>query len=155
MGRKRVEKRELEPDITYNSALVAKLINYVMECGKKSTAERVVYDAFELIGERTKQDPLEVFDLAIKNISPMLEVTSRRIGGATYQIPREVKGWRKTALALRWLLEATKAKKGKAMRERLASEIIDASKNEGAAIKKRENTQRMAEANRAFAHFSQ
>ena len=154
MGRKRVDKRELEPDIKYNSALVAKLINYVMEGGKNSIAERIVYDAFDIIGEKTKQDPLEVFDLAMKNISPMLEVTSRRIGGATYQIPREVRGWRKTSLALRWLLEATKVKKGKPMGILLAGEIIDASKNEGAAIKKRENTQRMADANRAFAHFA-
>jgi small subunit ribosomal protein S7 len=125
-----------------------------MTRGKKSTAEQIVYGAFDLIQKRSEQDPLQVFDLAIKNLSPLLEVKSKRVGGANYQIPMPVRGERKLALALRWLLGAARAKKGKPMAEKLSVEILLASKNEGDAIKKKMDVQRMAEANRAFAHFA-
>jgi len=154
MRRKRKYKREIKPDPKYNNILVAKLINHIMEKGKKSIAQRIVYNAFENITEVTKKDPLEVFDLAIKNVSPMLEVKSRRVGGARYQIPREVRGDRRITLAMRWIIQAAKAKKGKPMFQKLTEELILASKNEGTAVKRREDTHRMAEANRAFAHFA-
>ncbi len=125
-----------------------------MKDGKKSTARRVVYDAFAVIEEKAKQDPLVVFDLAIKNLSPLVEIKSKRIGGATYQVPHEVRGERKLALAMRWLLTISRAKKGAPMSKRLAEELILASKNEGNAMKKKMDTHRMAEANKAFAHFA-
>lgn len=154
MRRKRKIERVIESDPVYNNTAVSKFINYLMWDGKKSTARRVLYDAFEHIQKETKKDPLVVFTQAIDNVSPLLEVKSRRVGGANYQVPREVRGERKIALAFRWLREASRAKKGKPMSARLAEEIILASKKEGTAIKKREDTHRMAEANRAFAHFS-
>ena len=153
MRRKKKVKRPLVPDPKYNNLLVAKFINYVMKDGKKSLAQRIVYGAFEIIEKKLKKDALEIFDQAVKNVSPLLEVRSRRIGGAHYQIPREVRGERKIALAFRWILKAARARKGKPMTERLAAELIDAYNNTGAAIKKKEDTHKMAEANKAFAHF--
>ena len=154
MRRKRKFQREIEPDSKYSNATVAKFINYVMKDGKKSTAQGVVYRTFDLIEKKHQQDPLVIFDTAIKNVGPALEIKSRRIGGATYQVPREVRGDRKLALAFRWILLAARGKKGKPMHEKLAEELILATKNEGAAIKKKLDTHRMAEANKAFAHFS-
>jgi small subunit ribosomal protein S7 len=154
MRKKKKEDRNIGPDRIYDSILVSRFINNVMKEGKKSTAEKVVYDSFKEIEKQTKKPPLEVFELAIKNIAPLLEVKSRRIGGASYQVPREVRGDRKITLAIRWMLTVARAQKGSSMANRIANEIIAASKNEGAAIKKRSDTHRMAEANRAFAHFS-
>jgi len=125
-----------------------------MSEGKKTIATKIVYKAFEIIKEKTKKDPIEVFDLAIKNVSPILEIKPKRIGGATYQVPREVRPERKLALAIRWIIAAAKSKKKKPMSEKLANELIEASQNQGVAVKKKEDTHRMAEANRAFAHFS-
>ncbi|MFA6339131.1 MAG: 30S ribosomal protein S7 [Candidatus Paceibacterota bacterium] len=154
--RRRIKNRhELNPDLTYNSPKVAKFINCVMEEGKKHTATKVVYDAFDLIKEKTQNpNPLEIFDTAIKNIGPQMEVRSRRVGGANYQIPREVRPERRQSLAFRWVIEVTRKKKGQPMHVKLADELIAASKNEGESIKKRENTHKMAEANKAFAHFA-
>ncbi len=154
MRGKQATKRRIAPDPKFGNILVSKLINYVMLDGKKTVAERVVYDAFNLISEKTKLDALEVFETAMKNITPAVEVKSRRVGGANYQIPVPVRGDRRNTLALRWLLAAARSKKGRPMAERLANEIISASKNEGDAIKKREDVQKMADANRAFAHFA-
>ena len=154
MRRKHKFQREIKPDQKYESVQVAKFINYVMKKGKKSVAQKVVYQTFDVLAEQYKQEPLALFDAVINNIGPTVEVKSRRIGGATYQVPREVRGERKFALACRWLLGATRAKKGKPMHKKLAEEMMLASKNEGTAIKKRMDTHRMAEANKAFAHFS-
>lgn len=151
---KKIKKIEITPDVVYNDVVVAKLINYVMKGGKKTVARRIVYKAFDIVKEATKKDPLEIFKLAIKNTSPLLEVKAKRVGGATYQVPREVTGKRMLALSLRWLLQAARSKKGKTMRERLSKEIIDASNNTGWAVKKKLDTHRMAEANKAFSHFS-
>lgn len=154
MRHKPAPKRKIQPDPKYKNVTVAKLINYVMVGGKKATAQNVVYGAFDLIGKATGQDPLTVFDNAIKNLSPLLEVKSKRVGGANYQIPMPVRGERRLALAFRWLLLAARSKKGKPMAEKLSAEITLASKNEGDAFKKKMDVQRMAEANRAFAHFA-
>jgi len=154
MRRKKKEKRIILPDPVYNNVTVAKFINQVMRRGEKTIAQKIVYRAFEIIKEKTKKNPLEVFNLALANASPLLEVRPRRIGGATYQVPREVRGDRRLTLAMRWIIMAAKSKKGKPMREKLAEELINASNNTGAAIKKKEDTHRMAEANRAFAHFA-
>ncbi len=154
MRGKRAPKRKIEGDTKYNDTNIAKLINYVMQRGKKSVAERVVYDAFEIIKKETKQDPRHIFNKAIKKISPLVEVRGKRVGGANYQVPFQVRGDRRFVLACRWLLEAAKARKGRPMSERLAAEILDASKGEGAAVKKRETVHKMAEANKAFAHFA-
>jgi small subunit ribosomal protein S7 len=151
--KKKFKKREISPDPLYSNVTVAKFINQVMRKGKKTIARKIVYGAFEILKEKTKKDPLEIFEKALQNVGPLLEVKAKRIGGATYQIPREVKGERRLTLAMRWIIQAAKAKKGKPMREKLAQELIDASKNIGAAVKKKEDTHRMAEANRAFAHF--
>lgn len=151
--RKKIKKRIVQPDLIYNNLIVAKLINYVMRKGKKSIARKIVYGAFDILKEKTKKDPLEVFETAIKNASPLLEVKPRRIGGATYQIPREVKGDRKITLAMRWIIRAARSKKGRPMKERLAEELLAASSNTGWAVKRKQDTHRMAEANRAFAHF--
>lgn len=151
---KKIEKRILEPDPVYNNVLVAKLINQIMKKGKKTTARKIVYKSFDIIKEKTKKEPLEVFEKAIDNASPLLEVKPKRVGGATYQVPREVRGDRKTTLAMRWIIGAAKSKKGKPMREKLADELLSAANNEGTAIKKKDDTHRMAEANRAFAHFA-
>lgn len=154
MRRRTQVKREILPDSKYNNEVVAKFINYVMWAGKKSIARTIVYDAFSIVGEKTKKEPLEVFDEAIKNTSPLLEVKSRRIGGANYQVPKPVRGDRRMTLAFRWMINAARAKKGKRMAEKLAEEIIQASLNSGSAVKKKEDTHRMAQANRAFAHFA-
>jgi len=153
MRRRRAEKRELIPDIKYNSELVARMINFLMERGKKSTAQRIIYEAMEKIGQK-KQDaePLEIFLQAIENVKPQLEVKSRRVGGATYQVPVEIRPERQVALALRWILNFSRGKKG-AMSDTLASELLEAYENTGNAVKKRDDTHRMAAANRAFAHF--
>lgn len=148
------KKRILQPDYKYNNPLVTKFINYIMWEGKKSIARGIVYDAFDIIKEKTKQDPMDVFDSALKNVAPTLEVKTRRIGGANYQVPMQVKGDRRIILAMRWIRESSRNQKGKPMAERLANELIAASKNEGEAIKKKEATERMARANRAFAHFA-
>ena len=154
MPRRRVaEKREILPDPKYNSKLVSKFINIMMEDGKKSTAEGVIYGAFEVIKEKSGNDPLKVFKTAIENVKPVLEVKPRRVGGATYQVPVEVKPGRSTALALRWLVGYSKARREKTMTERLQNEILDASNGLGAAVKRREDTHKMAESNKAFAHY--
>ncbi len=154
MRRKRNIEKTLLPDPKYQNLLIAKLINHVMREGKKSVAQRVVYDAFDMLEKQHKVDPLATFDLALKNASPMVEIKARRIGGANYQVPREVKGERRVTLAFRWLLLSARAKTGKPMAAKLAEEIMLASKNEGNAVKKKMDTHRMAEANKAFAHFS-
>jgi small subunit ribosomal protein S7 len=154
MRRKRKIQREIVPDPKYSNVQIAKFINYVMRKGKKSVAERVVYRTFDALLKKHEQDPLKAFETALQNVGPTLEVKSRRIGGATYQVPREVRGDRKFALACRWILGAARAKKGRPMHEKLAEELMLAAKNEGAAIKKKLDTHRMAEANRAFAHFA-
>jgi small subunit ribosomal protein S7 len=155
MRRKIKNRKTINPDIVYNSATVAKFTNYVMKDGKKSVAQKIMLDTFENIKKKTKsENPLEIFELAIKNTSPLLEVRSRRVGGANYQVPREVRTERKMALSFRWILDAARSKKGVCMAVKLADEIISASKNEGVAVKKRENVHKMAEANKAFAHFA-
>ena len=155
MRRKINNNNIVQPDIVYNSPRVAKFINCLMWDGKKETARKVVYGAFDMIKEKTgTEDALEIFDTAIKNASPNLEVRSRRIGGANYQVPREVRPERRQALAFRWILAAARGKKGAPMAKRLADELILASKNEGSAIKKKEDTHKMAESNKAFAHFA-
>ena len=154
MRGKQAPKRKIAPDPKFNSVKIAKFINYIMRRGKKTTAQKVVYGAFEIISDRIKGDPIQIFEKAIKNISPNLEVKSRRIGGANYQIPKVVSSDRKLVLAYRWLINAAKSRKGKPMSEKLADEIMSAAKGEGEAVKKREDTHRMAEANRAFAHFA-
>jgi small subunit ribosomal protein S7 len=151
--RYRPAKRKVKPDIKYNNEVVEMCINRVMQRGKKSTARSIVYDAFDLIEERTKRDPMQTFDQAIKNATPMIEVKPRRVGGATYQIPIEVAPDRRLSLALRWLLASARSRSGRSMAEKLAAELMDASNNVGATIKKREDTHRMAEANKAYAHY--
>lgn len=155
MRRPLKKKHVLEADAVYGSEKVTKLINYIMERGKKNTARKIVYDAFEeLKGEGGKEDPLALFETAIKNVAPLMEVRSRRVGGANYQVPREVRPERRLALALRWIVEASKSGHGNEMYKRLADEIKKAANEEGEAVKKRENTHKMAEANKAFAHFA-
>ena len=151
--RYRPEKRKINPDVRYNSVQVHSFINRVMKRGKKSLATKLVYDAFDLIGERTKKNPLEVFEQAINNVSPVMEVKPRRVGGATYQVPMEVPPHRQFALATRWILAATRERSGKSFAEKLADELMDAANNSGSAIRRREETHRMAEANRAFSHY--
>ena len=154
MRRKRNVKRDIAPDYKYNNTLVAKFINYLMEDGKKSVAQKIFYGAFEHIEKNNKgKDALEVFDLAIKNTSPVVEVRSRRIGGARYQVPREVRGERKIALSFRWIIQAAQSGKGNPMYQRLAQEFLNAANNEGIAVKKKEETHKIADANKAFAHF--
>lgn len=153
MRRNRAERRPVIPDPRYNNETVAKFINNVMERGKKSLAARIVYDAFDTIGERTNRPPIEVFEEALKNATPLVEVKPQRVGGATYQIPMEVNTNRRMALAMRWLIESARKRSGRNMAARLANELLDAARNEGAAVKRREDTHRMAEANQAFAHF--
>jgi small subunit ribosomal protein S7 len=154
MRRPTKKTERLSPDHEYQSLKVEKLINYIMERGKKNVARSLVYKAFAIIKEKTKEEPLEVFETAIRNVAPQVEVRSRRVGGANYQVPHEVRPERKQALTFRWIIEAAKGKKGKGMAEKLADEIMAGAKNEGDAVKKRENVHKMAEANRAFAHFA-
>lgn len=154
MRRRRAEVRQLIPDVKYNSELVARLINTIMTRGKKAVSQRIVYGAFDLIKTKKKDmEPLEVFLQAIENVKPKLEVKSRRVGGATYQVPVEVNNDRQVALALRWITSYAKDRKGKPMLESLAGEILDAFENQGSAIKKKDDTHKMAQANKAFAHY--
>ena len=153
MRKRAAVKRDVLADPMYNSKLVTKLINTIMKDGKKGTAQRILYDAFDLIKEKTNREPMEVFEAAMENIKPSLEVKSRRVGGANYQVPIEVKPARAQALALRWLVNYSRLRGGHSMSENLVNEIIDASNGVGAAVKKREDTHRMAEANKAFAHY--
>lgn len=152
--KKQVFKKSWSPDPQYNSLLVGRFINLIMQRGKKSIAQKIVYDAFEIIHKKTGRGGLNVFEQAIKNVSPLMELKGRRIGGANYQVPVPVLGERRVTLAMRWIKEAAIARKGSPMKERLAEELIEASQKKGTAIKKREDTHRMAEANKAFAHFA-
>lgn len=154
MSRRRVSaKRVILPDPKHGDETLAKFINILMQSGKKSVAEGIVYGALDMVAERTKSDPLEVFTKALDNVRPMVEVKSRRVGGATYQVPVEVRALRRTALAMRWLVDAARKRSDKSMGLRLANEFMDAADSRGAAVKKREDTHRMAEANKAFAHY--
>lgn len=154
MPRRRVaEKRDILPDPKYNSKIVSKFINVMLEDGKKSVAERIFYGAFDIIKEKTGQDPLKVFKTALDNVKPVIEVKPRRVGGATYQVPVEIRPHRRTALAIRWIIQYARARSEKTMRERLAGELLDAFNNTGSSIKKKEDTHKMAEANKAFAHY--
>jgi small subunit ribosomal protein S7 len=154
MPRRRVAaKREVLPDPKFGNVTLAKFMNHVMVSGKKAVAERIVYGALDIVNEKLKRDPLEVFDEALENIAPMVEVKSRRVGGATYQVPVEVRPSRRAALSMRWLVEYSRARGEKSMRQRLAGEIIDAAQGKGNAVRKREDVHRMAEANKAFSHF--
>jgi len=151
--RREIVKRDVMPDPKHNNKLITKFINGLMSDGKKSTAESILYDCFDVIQAKTNQDPLTVFQQAVNNVKPTLEVKSRRVGGATYQVPVEVRADRKNALAIRWIVSYARARGEKTMKERLAAELIEASNNEGASIKKKVDTFRMAEANKAFAHY--
>ena len=153
MRKRRAVKRDVLPDAIYNSKVVTKLINAVMLDGKKGTAEKIIYDAFEQIKEKTGKDPVEVFNAAMENIMPLLEVKSRRVGGSNYQVPIEVRADRRQTLGLRWLVQYSKNRSGRGMANKLANEIMDAANGIGGAVKKREDTHRMAEANKAFAHY--
>ncbi len=154
MRRRIKNKHPLKPEPVYESVKVAKLVNYVMDSGKKNAARKIVYDCMTIIKEKTKSEPIKVLETALKNTMPAMEVRSRRVGGANYQVPREVRPERQRSLSMKWIVLAARSKKGKPMADKLADEIIAASKNEGEAVKKRENTHKMAEANKAFAHFA-
>lgn len=151
--RSKTERRPVHPDPRYGSELLARFINKVMQRGKKGVAERIVYDALDQIQERSGREPLEVFQQAIQNATPLLEVKPRRVGGATYQVPVQIEPQRRQSLAVRWILQSARARAGRSMAEKLAGELTDAANNTGATIKRREDTHRMAEANRAFAHY--
>ncbi len=151
--RARVIKREIVPDARYGNRTITRFINKIMQRGKKSVAERIMYTALERVGERTGRDPVEVFEVAMRNAMPVLEVKPRRVGGATYQVPVEIRGDRRVSLAIRWLLGSARSRSGKSMADKLAAELLDAANNVGATIKRREDTHRMAEANKAFAHY--
>jgi len=153
MRKKKAEKRRIMPDPKFSDIVVARFVNCMMIQGKKNTARTIVYDAFDIIEQKTKKEPLEVFKQALSNVAPLLEVRSRRVGGATYQVPVEVREDRRIALAIRWIKNYSTARRDKSMALRLASELMAASKGEGSSVKKREDTHRMAEANKAFAHF--
>ena len=153
MRRAKPEKREVLPDIRYDSVQVQTMVQHVLKRGKKSTATTLIYDAMDIIKERTDKNPLDVFDTALKNVSPVMEVRPRRVGGATYQVPMEVSADRRTTLAIRWILSAARDRAGKSFPDKLASELIDASNETGSAIRKRDETHKMAEANRAFSHY--
>lgn len=153
MRRTKPERRETPPDVRYNNMVVQMLINRLMRRGKKSTATTAMYDALEMIQERTGRDPIEVLDQAIKNVGPAMEVRPRRVGGATYQVPMEVPTSRKLTLAMRWIIDSSRARSGKSFSEKLAGELMDAANNQGSAVRKREEAHKMAEANRAFSHY--
>ncbi|MDO8443890.1 MAG: 30S ribosomal protein S7 [bacterium] len=153
-GHLKIRKQTLQPDAKYGSLVVAKLINYIMKNGKKTIAERIVYSAFDQAAETLKAEPLDILDTVLKNVGPIVEVKSKRIGGANYQVPMEVTRERKNTLAMRWVIAAAQGSKGKPMAQKLAIEMIGAYNNEGSAIKKKDETHRMAEANKAFAHFA-
>ncbi len=151
--RYRPERRKIPGDLRYNNVTLQMFINRLMKHGKKSTAQRLVYDSFKIIEDRTKKDPLEVFEQAMHNVTPRIEVKPRRVGGATYQVPLEVSPHRQTSLAIRWMLQAARSRGGRSMEAKLAAEFIDAANKQGAAVKRKDDTHRMAEANRAFAHY--
>ena len=151
--RKRADRREIMPDSRYSSVDVQSFINRIMKSGKKSVAASLVYDAFDLMAERSGKDPLELFQTALKNTKPIMEVKPRRVGGATYQVPMEVPSYRQFALATRWIIAASRSRSGKSFSEKLAGELMDAANNAGSAVRRREETHRMAEANRAFSHY--
>lgn len=154
MRRAKPEKREIPPDVRYNNVTVSEMIHHMLRRGKKSTAVRIMYDTLDIIRQRMEgKDPIEVFETALKNVAPVMEVRPRRVGGATYQVPMEVAPARRTTLAIRWILDSARARAGKSFSEKLADELMDAFKNEGASIRKREETHKMAEANRAFSHY--
>jgi small subunit ribosomal protein S7 len=153
MRRTRPEKREIVPDVKYQSVVVQDLIHRLTHRGKKSTAVTIMYDALDIVQERTGKNPIEVLDQALKNVGPMMEVRPRRVGGATYQVPMEVPIQRRVTLAMRWILMSCKARTGKSFAEKLSGEILDASNNQGASVRRREETHKMAEANRAFSHY--
>lgn len=154
MRKKRNYKREHEPDLKYNNIVIGRFINALMHDGKRSVAESVVYDAFEIIKEKTKKDPVKIFETAITNVQPLIEVSTKRIGGANYQVPRDVRPTRQFMLATRWMINAARSKSGSPMSQRLAEELMAAANNEGTAVKKKQDVHKMAEANRAFAHFA-
>jgi len=151
--RKHIDRRVRLPDAKYNNLTLAELINKIMYSGKKSTAENVIYGALEIIKEKEKTDPIATLELALKNSTPLLEVKARRVGGATYQVPVEVDADRGRSLAIRWLIKSTRARSGKSMSDKFAAELLEAAKNQGATVKKKEDTHKMAEANKAFAHY--
>ena len=151
--RRRVDKRDIKPDPVFNNMVIAKFINNIMRKGKKSTAENIIYDAFSIMEQKIKKPPLEIYTQAIKNVTPLIEVKPRRVGGATYQVPIEVKGDRGLALAMRWLINNSKKRPGRSMTDKLSAELMDAYNNVGASVKKKEDTHKMAEANKAFAHY--
>jgi len=153
MRRSKPERRELLPDTRFNNINLQTMVQHVLKRGKKSSALRLIYDAMDLIKERTEKNPMEVFDAALKNVGPAMEVRPRRVGGATYQVPMEVSADRRTTLAIRWILTAARERSGKSFSDKLASELVDASNETGAAIRKRDETHKMAEANRAFSHY--
>ncbi|MCJ7625663.1 MAG: 30S ribosomal protein S7 [Anaerolineaceae bacterium] len=153
MRRTKPEKREIPPDIRYKSLVVQNLINRIMKNGKKSLATRLMYNSMDLIQKRTGRDPIDVLDTAMKNVSPLMEVRPRRVGGATYQIPMEVSPMRRQTLAMRWILAASRARTGKSFADKLSSELMDAANNQGSAVRRREESHKMAEANRAFSHY--
>ena len=153
MRKKRAVRRDVLPDPVYNSKVITKLVNQIMLDGKRGKAEKIVYDAFDMIHERTGENANDVFKKAMENVTPELEVKARRVGGANYQVPVEVEPYRAQALALRWIVDATRKRNGKTMAEKLANELIDASNNQGASVKKKEDTHKMAEANKAYAHY--
>ncbi len=151
--RARIQKRETMPDPVFKSRTLAKFVNKIMQGGKKGLAERIMYDSLEIVGEQTKRDALEVFEQAMRNATPVLEVKPKRVGGATLQVPVDIKGDRRQSLAIRWLLRSARARTGRSMAEKLAAEIMDAANNTGATIKRREDTHKMADANKAYAHY--
>ena len=153
MRKKRAVRRDVLPDPVYNSKVITKLVNQIMLDGKRGKAEKIVYDAFDMIHERTGENANDIFKKAMENVTPELEVKARRVGGANYQVPVEVEPYRAQALALRWIVDATRKRNGKTMAEKLDNELIDASNNQGAAVKKKEDTHKMAEANKAYAHY--
>ncbi len=153
MRRTRPERREVLPDVRYQNIVVTSFISRIMRRGKKSTATHLVYDALEIIGERTGKNPVDVFEQALKNVGPVMEVRPRRVGGATYQVPMEVPSSRRMTLAMRWVIDASKSRTGKSFSEKLSAELLDAYNNQGNAVRKREETHKMAEANRAFSHY--
>ena len=153
MRRTKPEKREVTPDVRYNNEYLQKFIHHILRRGKKSTAVHIVYEAMDMIQEKTSRNPVEVFELALKNVGPIMEVRPRRVGGATYQVPMEVAMDRRIALAMRWITDAARSRSGKSLAEKIASELMDAANNQGSAVRKREETHKMAEANRAFSHY--
>ena len=151
--RARIVRRAIAPDALYQNVMVQRVINKILQDGKKSVAERIVYGSLRMLEEQTNRDPIETFELAMRNVTPLLEVRPRRVGGATYQVPMEIQGDRRVSLAIRWLVIAARARSGRTITDKLAGELLDASRNQGSAIKRREDTHRMAEANKAFAHY--